>query len=119
MIKITENDMLCLLNQFDFELALHGYLAEYIEIELTEHRLFVLLAFALSTLKILQDGLKNYNSKQYEQVCRRLALMIRLTIQYVGNIYRYACKATISKSLRNEFDALVSRSALHILSIKK
>ncbi|XP_078670454.1 ectopic P granules protein 5 homolog isoform X2 [Branchiostoma floridae x Branchiostoma belcheri] len=128
---LHENDLVLLLQQFPFNrffcyvMNVHLSDTDLVVSEVTERHMLWIFALCSTLVKLLSEGLRNFNRSRYRQFVKRLGRLVRHTIQHVSEVWRL-CKGRLEHAqgdtqlpvgkLQLEYDHFFYRSVVCILS---
>ncbi|XP_078589485.1 ectopic P granules protein 5 homolog [Branchiostoma floridae x Branchiostoma japonicum] len=128
---LHENDLVTLLQQFPFNrffcyiMNVHLSDTDIVVSDITERHMLWIFALCSTLVKLLSEGLRNFNRSRYRQFVKRLGRLVRHTIQHVSEVWRL-CKGRLEHAqgdaqlplgkLQVEYDHFFYRSVVCILS---
>ncbi|CAH1257809.1 EPG5 [Branchiostoma lanceolatum] len=128
---LHENDLVMLLQQFPFNrffcyiMNVHLSDSDIVVSDVTEQHMLWIFALCSTLVKLLSEGLRNFNRSRYRQFVKRLGRLVRHTIQHVSEVWRL-CKGRLEHAqgdaqlplgkLQVEYDHFFYRSVVCILS---
>ena len=90
----------------------------------TEHHILRIFAFSTVIVRLLQKGLKTYDTPRYRQLAKRLSALIRDTVQYASDLWEAFDKSKIGDEsmltrIQLEYDYFFLRATLCIFSSRR
>lgn len=109
--NLFESDLISLLHQIPFNKLFQQIL--FIQYEddkyyqnknlITDHHMIRIFAFSTIIVKLLNKGLKTYDSPRYRQLAKRLSALIRDIVQYVSDQWEVFDKSQVRKYFCTSF----------------
>ncbi|XP_043670805.1 ectopic P granules protein 5 homolog isoform X1 [Vespula pensylvanica] len=130
--NLFESDLISLLHQIPFNKLFQQIL--FIQYEddkyyqnknlITDHHMIRIFAFSTIIVKLLNKGLKTYDSPRYRQLAKRLSALIRDIVQYVSDQWEVFDKSQVADSsillkLQTEYDSFLLKATLSIFSSRR